>query len=88
MGFPTLVPLCGPIRVTYAPVGDTPILDISLLRIKDSKDCRSVGGLVVTFADRPNGHSPLDAVDGINDSDPSFLQFQFVKTPKVTLEFG
>jgi len=50
MGFPTLVPLCGPIRVTYAPVGDTPIMDISLLRIKDSKDRCSVGSFVGAFA--------------------------------------
>ena len=53
MGFPTLVPLCGPIRVTYAPVGDTPILDILLARIKDSKDGCSVGGFVGTYSNRP-----------------------------------
>ena len=53
MGFPTLVPLCGPIRVTYAPVGDTPILDILLARIKDSKDGCSVGSFVSTYSNRP-----------------------------------
>ena len=50
MGFPTFIPLCGPICVTYALVGDTPNLDILLLRIKDSKDRRSVGSFVGTFA--------------------------------------
>ncbi|MFM1778692.1 MAG: hypothetical protein RL741_1310 [Actinomycetota bacterium] len=54
MGFPTLVPLCGPIRVTYAPVGDTPILDILLLRIEDSKDRCSVGSFVGTFSNAQN----------------------------------
>ncbi|MDP5050785.1 MAG: hypothetical protein NWP68_03610 [Candidatus Nanopelagicales bacterium] len=54
MGFPSLVPLCGPIRVTYAPVGDTPISDILLLRIKDSQDRCSVGSLVGTFSNAQN----------------------------------
>jgi hypothetical protein len=40
--------------VTYAPVGDTPISDILLLRIKDSKDRCSVGSLVGTFSNAQN----------------------------------
>ena len=68
MGFPTLRPLCGPICVTYAPVGDTPNLDILLLGIKDSKDRYSVGRFVFSFANRPNGHRPLHIVEGLDGS--------------------
>jgi len=74
MGFPTLVPLCDPIRVTYAPAGDTPILDILLLRIKDSKDSCSVGSFVGTLSNAQNKYNLVTFVNQVNKSMSRFTQ--------------